>query len=256
MHDDSAFLEYVADTLADLPGVEAVALGGSRVYGDPGPETDWDFSVYYRERFDPEDLRAVGWPGEVSEVGAWGGGVFNGGAWMTVDRRRVDVHYRDLDAVDRVQCEVEQGVFQIEPLMFHLAGIPSYILLAELSGGICLRGDLPRPEFPVALRESASRVWRERAEMLFAYAETGHAARGRSLQAIGMAAEASTCAAHAILAAEGRWMTNEKRIFTLAGLNDIDALLRSAQLSGDGVLRLLSAVRERCEKAMAVAGTR
>jgi len=46
---------------------------------------------------DPQDLRDVGWPGEVSEVGGWSGGVFNGGAWLEIDGRRADVHYRDLE---------------------------------------------------------------------------------------------------------------------------------------------------------------
>lgn len=231
-----------------------MALGGSRVYGDPGPETDWDFSVYYRRTFNPDDLRAVGWPGEVSEIGAWGGGVFNGGAWLTVDGRQVDVHYRDLEEVDRVRREAEVGVFQIEPLMFHVAGIPSYILLAELAEGSCVRGALPLPAFPEALREGASRMWGERAELLFSYADTGHAAGGRLLQAIGMTAEAVTCAAHAILADEGRWVTNEKRILALAGLADVDELLRSVRLTEDGIVLLMRDMQDRCRQEMAAAG--
>ena len=55
--------------------------------------------MYYRGRFDPDDLAALGWPGEVSAIGGWGGGVFNGGAWLRVEGRPVDVHYRDLDDV-------------------------------------------------------------------------------------------------------------------------------------------------------------
>lgn len=34
--DDPAFVEHVAERLAGLPGVRAVALGGSRAQG-PGP---------------------------------------------------------------------------------------------------------------------------------------------------------------------------------------------------------------------------
>ena len=74
MQDDSTFLDHIADTLFGLPGVDAVALGGSRAYGDPGPETDWDFSIYYRGGFAPDDLRAIGWLGEVFPIGGWGGG--------------------------------------------------------------------------------------------------------------------------------------------------------------------------------------
>jgi hypothetical protein len=248
MYDDRSFQDVVAEKLGALPAVQAVALGGSRAYGDPGPETDWDFSIYYRGSFEPNDLRSLGWPGEISPLGGWGGGVFNGGAWLTVGSRRVDVHYRDLDVVDRVRHEAERGIFQIEPLMFHLAGIPSYLLVAELAESICLRGVLPVPEFPEALRESAARTWRDRAEMLFAYAEDGHAVHGRSLQAVGLAAEAVTCAAHAVLATHGRWVTNEKRILALAGLDDLNLLLEAARTAD--VSDLVRLLRNRCVDVM------
>jgi hypothetical protein len=59
----------------------STALGGSRAEGTSRPDSDWDFSLYYRGQFEPQALRDVGWPGAVSEIGGWGGGVFNGGAW-------------------------------------------------------------------------------------------------------------------------------------------------------------------------------
>lgn len=141
------FVAYVADRLAALPGVVAVALGGSRAQGTHRPGSDWDFALYYRSHFDPADLRGIGWAGEVSEIGAWGG-VFNGGAWPTIDDRRVDVHYRDPDVVEYELAEAEHQLFHWEPLMFHLAGIPSYLPVAELAGNKVMRGILPRPAFP------------------------------------------------------------------------------------------------------------
>lgn len=128
--DDPDFLDYMADQLARLPGVRSVALGGSRALGTHEPASDWDFAVYYRDRFEPADLRTLGWKGEVSEIGGWGGGIFNGGAWLEIADRRVDVHYRDLNVVEHEIAEARQGRFHIEPLMFHLAGIPSYLIVA------------------------------------------------------------------------------------------------------------------------------
>lgn len=152
---DEEFLDHVADRLAGLPGVRAVTLGGSRAQGTHTPESDWDLAVYYRGRFDPDDLRAVGWPGRVSEIGEWGG-VFNGGAWFTIDGRRVDVHYRDLDVVEHRLAEAERGRFRVEPLLFHLAGIPTYPLVAGLAANRVRRGELPRPDgYPPALRRNA-----------------------------------------------------------------------------------------------------
>jgi hypothetical protein len=141
--DADSFPGYVAGRLAELPGVEAVTLGGSRAEGTNRPDSDWDFSIYYRGRFDPQALRDIGWPGEVFEVGGWSKGVFNGGAWLEIDDRKSDVHYRDLDVVDREIAASREGQFDIEPLLFHLAGVPSYLVLAELAVKRVLHGELP-----------------------------------------------------------------------------------------------------------------
>jgi hypothetical protein len=43
------------------------------------------------------------------------------------------------------------GRFGIERLMFHLVGVPTYIVVAELAGHVLLHGDLPCPGYPDAL---------------------------------------------------------------------------------------------------------
>ena len=222
-HDDAEFPGYVTSRLAALPGVSAVALGGSRAAGTHGPDSDWDFAVYYRGRFDPADLRAVGWPGEVSDLGGWGGGVFNGGGWLRVDGRKVDVHYRDLDDVEHHLAEARQGRFAIENLLFYLAGVPTYVVVAELAGNRVLAGSLPRPEYPAALRESASAQWAARSRLTLDYARGAYAVHGRALACAGAVARAAAEAAHAVLAARGEWITNEKRLLDRAGLGDLDA---------------------------------
>jgi predicted nucleotidyltransferase len=210
-------------TLADLPGVVAVALGGSRATGTNRPDSDWDFAVYYRGHFDPADLRAVGWPGEVSELGGWGGGVFNGGAWLEIDDRRTDVHYRDLDDVEHHLAEAREGRFRVEHLMFYLAGVPTYVVVAELAHNRALSGSLPKPDFPPALRERAKAAWWARAGMTLDYAARTHAPAGRLVDCAGAAARACLEAGNAILAGRGEWITNEKRLLDRAGLRDLDA---------------------------------
>ncbi|MFD8030583.1 nucleotidyltransferase domain-containing protein [Streptomyces sp. NPDC059717] len=225
--DDQAFLGEVADRLAALPGVGAVALGGSRAQDTHRPDSDWDLAVYYRGRtFDPADLRAVGWPGEVSGIGDWGGGVFNGGAWLTIDGRRVDVHYRDLDVVEHERSEAEAGRFRVEPLLFHLAGIPSYLVVAELAINRVLRGTLDRPDtYPPKLRASAPERWYGSAGATLSYAKAAHAPKGRLTEVAGALALAATQTAHAVLAARGEWVTNEKLLLERAGLRGVDGIV-------------------------------
>ena len=234
--DDDAFFRYVADRLGELPGVEAVTLGGSRAQGTYRPDSDWDFAIYYRGHFDPQALRDIGWPGDVFEVGGWSKGVFNGGAWLEIDGRRTDVHYRDLDVIDREIAASREGQFDIEPLAFHLAGLPSYLVLAELAVKQVLRGELPTPDYPMALRERAPRVWWGRAEQEFDYARMNHAPYGRLTQCAGLIARAASYAAHAVLAARGQWITNEKTLLTRAGLRQVDEFIAAAR-PDPGVMR-------------------
>jgi hypothetical protein len=225
MRPDDAFCDYVADRLADLPDVRAVALGGSRAAGTNRPDSDWDFAIYYRGAFAPDRLRAIGWPGEVFEIGGWGGGVFNGGAWLQVDGRKVDVHYRDLDDVDHQLAEARAGRFGVEKLLFYLAGIPTYVLVAELALNTVLRGDLPRPAYPDALRAAAPPRWWQDAQATLAYGRGAYAARGRLAETVGTVATAACQAAHAVMAASGQWVTNEKALLDRAGLRAVDEVL-------------------------------
>lgn len=223
--DDLGFVDHVADHLAALPGVLAVTLGGSRAAGTDEPSSDWDFALYYREHFDPDDLRNIGWQGTVSEIGGWGGGVFNGGAWLEIDGWSVDIHYRNLDVVEHELAEAQHGRFHIEPLMFHLAGIPSYLVVAELGINRVLRGHVPQPEFPQALRRTAPSIWMNRAHMTLGYARRAYAANGHLTELAGALAISAAMAAHAVIAARGEWVTNEKRLLERAGLRHMDELI-------------------------------
>jgi predicted nucleotidyltransferase len=223
---DESFCAEAASRLAALPGVLAVSLGGSRAAGTAGPDSDWDFAVYYRgSGFDPESLRSLGWPGQIFPIGGWGGGVFNSGAWLTAGDRRVDVHYRDLDDIEYRLAEAQAGRFRIERLMFHLAGVPTYIVLAELAGHRVLHGDLPRPAYPPALSEAAARAWQAEALATLDYAQRAHAARGHLADTAGAIAIAACQAAHAVLAARGEWITNDKTLLDRAGLRGVDEIL-------------------------------
>jgi predicted nucleotidyltransferase len=224
--DDAKFPGYVAERLSSVPGVTAVALGGSRAASTQRPDSDWDFSLYYRGLFEPEDLRALGWPGEISRIGGWGGGVFNGGAWLRAGDRPVDVHYRDLDEVEWHLAEAVEGRFRIERLLFHLAGVPTYIVVAELAVNVVLYGELPSPGgYPDRLRQAAHERWMADARRTLGYARSAYAGRGRLTETAGAIALAFAQGAHATLAARGEWITNEKALLDRAGFRRADEVL-------------------------------
>lgn len=235
---DDGFLDRVADTLYNLPGVEAVALGGSREQGTNRPDSDWDLAAYYRDEFDPDRIRALGWPGQISDVGAWVP-IFNGGGALTVDDRLVDINYRDMSVIEHIHDDALRGEFTVTNLLFHQSDLPSYILLAELGINWTLRGELPTWGYPPALKESASSEWRDRASFTVRYARS-HARAGRVAQCAGLLSEAACHAGHAILAHRGEWIINEKQLLTNAGLRDVDHILAHLGAESDGLLQAVS----------------
>jgi len=221
---DDEFLDHIAITLGALPGATAVALGGSRAQGTWHVDSDWDFSIYYRGSFDVESVRALGWDGSTTDIGGWGP-VFNGGGKFLVQGRSIDIHYRDLDLVERIRTEIERGEYWVQPLLFHQAGVPSYILIAELAMNRVLSGAVPTVSYPAALRASAPERWLDDARLTLYYARHGHAVHGRGAQCAGLLAMATCFAAHAVLARDGVWVTNEKQLLTKAGLRGVDGVV-------------------------------
>ncbi|TDP31888.1 hypothetical protein DFR75_107113 [Nocardia ignorata] len=128
--------------------------------------------------------------------------------------------------------------------MFHLAGIPSYLLVAELALNQVLRGQLPRPRFPRALRDAAPPIWRDKAELTLRYARSAYAARGQVAEVAGALATAGMQAAHAVLAARGEWVTNEKRLLHRAGLRELDEIIAGRRPEPETLDRMLSHAQE------------
>jgi predicted nucleotidyltransferase len=209
--------------LAALAGCVAVVLGGSRANDTHRPDSDWDLGVYYRGEFDPGDVRRLGHPGYVSELGEWGP-IVNGGAWLTVDDTAIDVLFRDLDVVERWLADAEQGRFEVLAQNGYVVGAPTYVPVGELA--ICrpLSGELPRPDYPEPLAAAAAERWRGRTAVSLMFARI-HAGAADPVCCTGMLAGAALCEAHARLAERREWALNEKRLVERAGLRALQPLL-------------------------------
>src|SRR4029077_14322726 len=106
----------------------AVVLAGSHAVGAGDPDSDWDLGVYYRGTIDLSTLAARG---AVYPPGSWGR-LMNGGAWLRCNGLKVDVLLRDLDTVEHWARRAEQGEFEVDALLGYVAGVPTYLLSAEL----------------------------------------------------------------------------------------------------------------------------
>jgi predicted nucleotidyltransferase len=215
-------VEHLAPLLAAIPGVVAVALGGSRARGEAGPESDWDFGLYYRDTIDTDAIRALGFAGEVFEPWQWGK-IPNGGAWLEIDGEKVDLVYRDLGYVERWTREANQGRFETFREVGHVAGVPTYTLTGELALNKVLVGALPRPDFPAALREQAPPKWRNLARGALRFAEH-HRRNADVVPEQANLAVAVLQLAHAVCAEQGVWVLNEKRLVERAQLTHLSSL--------------------------------
>lgn len=209
-----ASVARVAQSLAASAGAQAVVLAGSRASTDVDAGSDWDLTVYYRGAFDLAPLAAFG---DVHAPGSWGR-LMNGGAWLTVDGLAVDVMLRDLAVVEHWTAEARLGSYELDALLGYLAGLPTYVLMAELASGRVLAGELPAVgDMPPALVDGAPPRWRFARDFSLEYARM-HAARGNAVGATGHAAKAVLEEAHARLCERGQWVLNEKRMVNAAGL--------------------------------------
>lgn len=134
-------LVRLVDDLARVPGVRAIALGGSRARGATGPGSDYDIGLYYQpgEPLDTALLQEVvdgidyaGPPATVTPIGAWGPWI-NGGGWLTVTGARVDLLYRDLKRVRAVIADCHEGRIERHYQPGHPHAFVSSIYMGEVA---------------------------------------------------------------------------------------------------------------------------
>ena len=132
-----ALIEGLTGALREIPGVAAVALGGSYARGTQHAGSDVDLGLYYAEAapFSVAAIRRVAdhvavRPPVVTDFYEWGPWV-NGGAWIPTRIGKVDFLYRNVDQVRRVIEDARHGKIELHYGQQPPFGFHSVIYLGE-----------------------------------------------------------------------------------------------------------------------------
>lgn len=167
---DDPLLNRLVQSLADVPGIAAIVLGGSRAIDTATADSDYDIGLYIEPHapLDVAVLRSVASALDdrclaslVTERGAWGPWI-DGGGWLQVDGQQVDLLYRDLGKVRDVITEAREGRFSTHYQPGHPHAFLSTIYMGEValcwplldSAGTVAGLKAEATPFPKLLRES------------------------------------------------------------------------------------------------------
>ena len=226
-----SLLDRLVTRLKEVPGVAAIALGGSRARGTHTAASDIDLGLYY----DPGaglDLAALASaaaelddqrrPDLMTPIGGWGPRI-NGGGWLQVQGTPVDLLYRDLAALAATISACQAGQISIDYQPGHPHAWVSATYMAELA--LCQplydpHGQLAALKarcdpYPAALRQALiAQLWWEAAFSL-RVAEKGALRQDISYVA-GCCYRAVACLLQTLFALNERYWMNEKGALALA----------------------------------------
>jgi hypothetical protein len=228
---DDPLLARIVPALADVPGVAAIVLGGSRARGTGHAASDHDIGLYYADAagLDTDRLREavaalVDRPdaAQVTPVGEWGPWIV-GGAWLTIGGCKVDLLYRSIDQVGAVIDACRHGDVGMHYQPGHPHGFCSAIWMGEVAlcrplhdpaGRIAALKKKTSP-YPRALRDALIR--RFQWEILFSIENAELALpRSDSTHIAGCAYRALACLGQVLFALNGQYLINEKGALSAA----------------------------------------
>ena len=218
-------LSCLTSALAGVPGVAAIVLGGSRARGSAHATSDFDIGLYFRAADPLDTQRLLTAAKEISDdpdaaavtaIGEWGPWIV-GGAWLTVGGHKVDLLYRDADAVEAVMQSCRAGVVSMHYQPGHPHGFCSEIWMGEVAccqpthdpAHLIARLKSIALPYPRPLRDALIR--RFQWEILFGIenAELA-AARSEPTHVAGCLYRSLACIAQVLFALNERYLINEK----------------------------------------------
>lgn len=273
-----SLLDRAVDRLAKVPGIVAIALGGSHARGTQTPQSDLDIGLYYREAtpFRIADIREIahalsesGSP-TVTDFYEWGPFV-NGGAWIDNAVCKIDFLYRNLDQLEAVVREAEAGHwahhFDQQPPF----GFRTVTTLGEISyceplldpEAVLTRLKARVAVYPPALKAHIiqSALWL--AEFSFTFAEV-FARDGDVPNTVGCMTRIYHYLVHALFALNEAYLVNEKRshkeiaAFSLVPSHfqeRASAVLGHPGISSDELQTSIAAIRELWRETVKLAGS-
>jgi hypothetical protein len=242
---DDDFLEEMARRLVSVPGIVAIALGGSRASGTHTATSDVDLGLYYESDVDRDALTTIarelaGETATLTAPGGWGPWV-DGGGWLRINGLDVDWIYRDINRVEASIEAAEHGTTTRHHQLGHPFGVPEYAYAAEVALGQIIADPTGRlgslmarlERYPTQLADALVHELAS-AEFNIAIARKG-LPKADTVYVSGCLFEALVISAHAIHAAAGQWVTNEKGAVIRAGslpAAPADFAARSARIAG------------------------
>lgn len=132
-------IQLVREKLSSLSFIEGIVLGGSRARGTHTEDSDIDIGIYYHsESLDLDTINQLALELDdehrsnlIAPPGAWGNWV-NGGGWLIIQGYHVDLILRDIERVEQVMKDTEQGIVTANYQTGHPHGYISAMYRGEL----------------------------------------------------------------------------------------------------------------------------
>lgn len=224
-------LRQLVGELVEIPGVAAIALGGSYASRTQHRDSDIDIGLYYLAEapFDIAQVRRVAEgiadrPPTVTGFYEWGAWV-NGGAWIHTAAGKVDFLYRNINQIERAIENAQLGIVEHDYDQQPTHGFFSIIYLAEME--ICVplydpwlhiaRLKQMMKPYPHKLKEKviSDSLWSAEFTLLHA---SSFAKSGDVYNTVGCLTRASSNLTQALFALNEKYFINDKRVMeTLAG---------------------------------------